>query len=384
MMLVCLSHFADGYLFPGGATRLGKVIKEVCVSATPTFVLLSGMMVGYLHASKPAAFAAVRAKLADRGLFLLSVCHVLIALCTSALFGGLAASCRIFFVTDMLGVALIAMPPLVERWSSRRRALIGVLVFGASSLAATIWHPHPTAIDGLREILLGQSADDGTRVLPYTFPLIPWLAVYLAATALGGHVARMVSERRHLALARQFAGAGMVGLVLAADMLLLRRLFDGSLPPAIHQLTSPMVKTPPSPAFICFNLGIGLLVLSAALAASVHQNFAKVVRALSVVGQASLFVFVIEYFIYDFTLYELHARYTPMWPLLFVFLLGIIWSLAAFWTKHGFNRFLTVGYCRSQTVPAGQPVWRNDSRHPERSGEGIVLHPEPSESIVSK
>jgi hypothetical protein len=194
----------------------------------------------------------------------------------------------------------------------------------------------------------------------------------------------MVSERRHLSLARQFAGAGMVGLVLAADMLLLRRLFDGSLPPAIHQLTSPMVKTPPSPAFICFNLGIGLLVLSAALAASVHQNFAKVVRALSVVGQASLFVFVIEYFIYDFTLYELHARYTPMWPLLFVFLLGIIWSLAAFWTKHGFNRFLTVGYCRSQTVPAGQPVWRNDSRHPERSGEGIVLHPEPSESIVSK
>jgi hypothetical protein len=267
----------------------------------------------------------------------------------------------------MLGVALIAVPPLVERWSSRRRGLIGLLVFGASSLVATAWHPRPTPVDALLEILLGQSADDGTRVLPYTFPLVPWLSIYLAATALGGHVARMVREGRHLRLARQFAGAGMVGLVLAADMLLLRRLFDGDLPHAIHQMTSPMVKTPPSPAFICFNLGIGLLVLSAALAASVHRKLVNVVRALSVIGQASLFVFVIEYFIYDFTLYELHPRYTPLWPLLFVSLLGIIWSLAAFWAKHSFNRFLTVGYSRSQTVPAGQPVSRNSDPAPMAS-----------------
>jgi hypothetical protein len=346
MVLVCLSHFADGYLFPSGATGVGRIIKEICVSATPTFVLLSGMMVGYLHAHHPAGFSAVRSKLADRGLFLLSICHVLIALFTSALFGGLAASCKIFFVTDMLGVALIAVPPLVERWSSRRRALTGALVFGASSLASTVWHPHPGAVNALTEILFGQGADDGTRVLLYTFPLVPWLAVYLAATALGGYVARMLGEGRHLALARRFATAGLVGLALAADILLLRLLFDGDPPYAIHQLTSPMVKTPPSPAFICFNLGIGMLVLSAALAASVHRRWVTVVRALSLIGQASLFVFVIEYFIYDFALFEVHPRYTSVWPLLFAFSLGMIWVLAALWAKRGYNRFLTVGYGR--------------------------------------
>jgi uncharacterized membrane protein len=346
MLLVCLSHFADGYLFPSGAMRPGKIIKEICVSATPTFVLLSGMMVGYLHAKNPAGFSAIRAKLADRGLFLLSICHVLIVLCTSALFGDLAGSSRVFFVTDMLGVALLAMPPLVERWSSRRRALTGVLVFGASSLASTVWHPHPTAVNALTEILLGQSANDGTRVLLYSFPLIPWLAVYLTATALGGYVARMLGAGRHLEAARQFAMAGVAGLALAADMLLLRRLFDADPPYAIHQMTSPMVKTPPSPAFICFNLGIGLLVLAAALAASVHRRSAAIVRALSLIGQASLFVFVLEYFIYDFVFFELHPPYTSTWPLLFLFSLGIIWSLAAFWTKRGYNRFLTVGYGR--------------------------------------
>ena len=344
MLLVCLSHFADGYLFPRGALRLGTIIKEVCVSATPTFVLLSGMMVGYLHAKNPTGFSAVRAKLADRGLFLLSVCHVLIALCTSAIFGSLAGSSTVFFVTDMLGVALIAIPPLVERWSSRRRALTGILIFGASSLTSLVWHPQPSSANAVIEILLGQPASDGTRVLLYTFPLVPWLAVYLAATALGGYVARMLSKERHLELARHFVMAGLIGLVLAVDMLLLRRVFDGSVPYAIHQLTSPMVKTPPSPTFICFNLGIGLLVLAAALAASVHRRGAVIVRALSIIGQSSLFVFVLEYFIYEFVLFELAPRYSWTWPLLFLFSLAIISSLAAVWAKHGCNRFLTVGY----------------------------------------
>jgi uncharacterized membrane protein len=346
MLLVCLSHFADGYLFPSGARGLGTIVKEICVSATPTFVLLSGMMVGYLHAKNPAGFSVIRAKLADRGLFLLSICHVLIVLSTSPIFGGLAGSSRVFFVTDMLGVALIAIPPLVERWSRRRRALTGVLIFGASSLISTVWHPHSTAMTVLTEILLGQRAADGTRVLLYTFPLIPWLAVYLTATALGGYVARMLGEGRCLAVALRFAMAGIVGLVLAADMLLLRGVFHGGPPHAIHQLTSPMVKTPPSPAFICFNLGIGLLVLAAALAASVHRRGAAVVRALSLIGQASLFVFVLEYVIYYAVLFELHLRYTVAWPFLFLFSIGIIWPLAAFWAKRDYNRFLTVGYGR--------------------------------------
>jgi uncharacterized membrane protein len=351
MLLVCLSHFADGYLFPSGAMGLGKVIKEICVSATPTFVLLSGLMVGYLHAKNPAGFSVVRAKLVDRGLFLLSICHLLIVLCTSALFGGLTGSCKIFFVTDMLGVALIAIPPLVQRWSTQRRALTGILVFCASSLLSNVWHPHPGSFNALTEILFGQSADDGTRVLLYTFPIVPWLAIYLTASALGGYMARVLGEGRHRDAARRFAMAGVAGLALAADMFLLRRLFDGNPPHAIHQLTSPMVKTPPSPAFICFNLGIGLLVLSAALAASVHRRGAVVVRALSLIGQASLFVFVLEYFVYDFVLFQMHPRYTPAWPFMFVLSLGIIWPLAALWAKRGYNRLLTVGYGRVAEAP---------------------------------
>jgi hypothetical protein len=138
--------------------------------------------------------------------------------------------------------------------------------------------------------------------------------------------------------------AGLVGLALAADMLLLRGLLDPDPSSAIHHLTSPMVKTPPSPAFICFNLGIGLLVVAAALAASVHRRGVAIVRALSLIGQASLFVFVLEYFIYDFALFELHARYSSAWPVLFLLSLAAIWPLAALWARRGYNRFLTVGY----------------------------------------
>ena len=350
MLLVCLSHFADGYLFPCGAVELGKMIKESCASATPTFVLLSGAMAGYLHAQNPAKFSIVRAKLADRGLFLLTICHVLLVLLTSAIFGGLTEAGRVFFVTDMIAVALVAIPPLLDRWSSRKRVLMGVLLYAASTVLSTAWHPAATPLNAFTEILLGQSAEDGSRVFRFVFPLVPWLAIYLTATAVGGHLARMLREGRNLETARRFAIAGALGIAAALTMLAIRSLPDGDPSPLLRRFTSPMAKIPPSPAYVGFNLGVGLLILAAALTASVLRRGTAVLRALSLIGQASLFVFLLEYLVYDLVLFEAHLPYTAAWPLLFMLSLGVIWPLAAIWARRGYNRHLTIGY--------GQPAPR--------------------------
>jgi len=80
MLFVCLSHFSGNYLatsISGAAsstlTRSAWAAETVSMIASPTFVAVSALVVGYLYRVHPAGMPALRRKLIDRGLFLLLV-----------------------------------------------------------------------------------------------------------------------------------------------------------------------------------------------------------------------------------------------------------------------------------------------------------------------
>jgi uncharacterized membrane protein len=55
-------------------------LERIGMLATPSFVILSGMVLGVQYHTAGAAFARMQARFIDRGLFLLLVGHIVISL----------------------------------------------------------------------------------------------------------------------------------------------------------------------------------------------------------------------------------------------------------------------------------------------------------------
>jgi hypothetical protein len=75
-------------------------------------MIMSGVMLGYLHRSNANKFQRIQTKLIDRGLFLLTIGHVLIALAHSGVAGGILEAFNWGFITDAIGVSIINFPVL--------------------------------------------------------------------------------------------------------------------------------------------------------------------------------------------------------------------------------------------------------------------------------
>src|SRR5947209_17006849 len=66
MFFVCLSHFAGAYLWKHGI-RGADFLATVSMIASPSFVLISGMTLGFLGALNPQSLPHLRVRLLDRG-----------------------------------------------------------------------------------------------------------------------------------------------------------------------------------------------------------------------------------------------------------------------------------------------------------------------------
>src|SRR5437870_5328374 len=82
LVLVCLSHFVAVYFgtkHVGGLFQLPAFPIAIGMIASPTFVAISGTILGLLFVVQRDTFATLRLKLLDRAIFVLTVAHVLIA-----------------------------------------------------------------------------------------------------------------------------------------------------------------------------------------------------------------------------------------------------------------------------------------------------------------
>ena len=78
MFFVVLSHFASMYFVEPELAGWCWALVRVGMIATPTFVILSGMLLGVHHLAGP-RFSRIQTRLIDRGLFLVLASHALVA-----------------------------------------------------------------------------------------------------------------------------------------------------------------------------------------------------------------------------------------------------------------------------------------------------------------
>src|ERR1700709_2574428 len=79
MVFACLSHFSTAYLYPAGHFAATYVLTVISMVASPSFIILSGMVTGLTAVMCPHGFPQLRVHLIDRGLFLIIVGHFVLA-----------------------------------------------------------------------------------------------------------------------------------------------------------------------------------------------------------------------------------------------------------------------------------------------------------------
>jgi hypothetical protein len=322
-------------------------------------MLLSGMMLGLLRAGARGDFAATREKLVDRGLFLILVCHPLIALAhvpalaESGLGVGLFSGNEIY-VTDTIGVSLI-VGALLPELTARARALLG----GALLLTSWIVQVHGTPLGSvsgvLEEMLFGRIGD---QVLGYSFPLVPWFGVYLLGSTFGTALAEARARRDAEAPARLAfrTSAGLLGVVFLAKLaqVYLKRhggAGDAGTHARLLDLLSVGGKVPPSAGYLFFYGAVALALIGWLLRVELRGRAGLLERfpalgALATLGRTSLVMFVAQFFLY-FTAVRVLPR-PPLWtaPLYGAATIALLYALARAADAYRLNALFGVGYAR--------------------------------------
>jgi hypothetical protein len=345
MLFVLLSHFLEAF-FPN-PDWFDVLLGDIADAASPTFVLISGLLIGFLYRTRPDAFPRLRTKLIDRGLFLLTIGHLL-------LLGGhfaMRPTVRWIPITDAVGFSMLVSPWFVTRFSRAQRALTSAALFGLSWLIVALWHPHAGA-EALKETFFGSQP---LRFYTYAFPLVPWFCVDLAATAIGDSLGEFHIRRNFTALTslldRLWVGSILAAITIAVGLKGLSMVWpvnDTHLADAAYGMRALHQRIPPGPVHLLFYGGLGLLLLRLTFAA--EQNTQKHLKAFiayaSTIGQCSLFVFVWQMYVYYTGVYFIHT-YLPFpwaWPVYFVATALMVLVPAFWWQRAGYNRFITVGY----------------------------------------
>ncbi|HEX4682840.1 MAG TPA: heparan-alpha-glucosaminide N-acetyltransferase domain-containing protein [Gemmatimonadaceae bacterium] len=341
MVFVCLSHFATGYLYQNGRLSSAYLLSVVSMVASPSFMLVSGMVAGFLVAVAPWRFPQIRHHLVDRGVFLLVAGHFVLAVATLRHFHDLWAAYTTGYITDVIGLALIAGPPLARELSPRNRAALAVALFGTSWIVSTTWHPTTSGASWIQHYLFGVP---GARA---TFPLLPWFAVYVLGTLLGERFGASYrtgdrkAARGVLLRVGCASVAASLGAFAAVRFLATFGVAALSLP-TIVRITSPTQKYPPGPVYLLLFGGAALIMGWCAIELNERRDVTGAVEFLKHLGQASLFVYFLQAFTYN-GIKHAGLRYTPFWPLLFAGTLLLFGLAARAWCYIDGNRFFTVG-----------------------------------------
>lgn len=361
MCMVWLSHFLSVY-FNNSPTGWSSFVGSCTLIASPTFIVLSGIMIGMLTTNGDRRARGLRTKLADRALFLLLAGHVILVIATADY--PFALTRRWFgpaFITDTIGISILVSLWLVPKVPAPMRVLAGLAAFAVSWTIVGEWHPAIGFATGLKEVLFGSLS---YQYFAYSWAVVPWLSVYFAATGVGEILATKYRRGEKLSAEQLMLSIAVIamigGLVLRhAD----RRYHsiavmhgDASY---LDHLLKPEQKWPPGPAYLLFfgGAGVGVLWLM-----SVCERMG-VGRALAtrfaLIGRCSLALFLGQAFVYYKVLEGLHLKYTPAWPLLFAVSVLPLYCMACVWDRYQLNRILSVGWGRTdlnQVQPERSPA----------------------------
>jgi hypothetical protein len=394
MLLVCAAHIDDH--FAATSPLLQTAFITITRIATPTFLLLSGFVIGYLLRTSR---GKVRLSLVDRALFLLLVAHWALGMHHIPEAGFAAWLLERVSIVDAIAVAMLCG---VLLWQRRPIVLAGLgagLCVVSWALATTL-SPQSEATQIAAALLFERQFTDH-RMLDIA--LVPYVGVFLIGMSVSGHLHDDLGARRDGAIARKLIAMGAAALALVVLGIVAWKIGERLWPSELWASDSaalwrdtldPRVKRPPSPAYLLFYGGAGLLLLAAFFIRWPVWLFGTITQPLRLIGQASLAAFIAQ----DWLVYIVPAMLgfadvtsVPFWLAYLAFCGYALYRLARFWRQRNGNRYFTIGLKnrakRRRRAPALQ-IAGAEPRRPEwrcRDDGWIVPasggHPEPARQM---
>jgi hypothetical protein len=161
---------------------------------------------------------------------------------------------------------------------------------------------------------------------------------------LGSIYLRDGKQRGHVFLIRIGLAAAALGIAAKVAVKVIKH--SGQLA-AVHpdamRLLSSYQKFPPSPTYVILYAGVGLLIIAAIFEAERQGHMKFVLGQLRNLGEASLFVYALQFYVYSVVLRDLTLPYSPLWPIGFLVTIEFLAVCATLWNARQGNRLLTVG-----------------------------------------
>ncbi len=380
MVLVCLSHFVSAYA-RGNVTSLRSLSALTLLSA-PSFMIVSGTLLGFFFATRRQRFAEVVRSFANRGLFLLTIGRVAICGANIVWSGGIWESLKYVYITDTVAVNLILGPFLIQKMRPKTRLGFAFGLMLVSWSVVALWTPSGWFSELIKEVMVGDYEYSYLRTLHYAFPLLPWFSLFFASTCLGE---KLAEYRSGAGMAHWHAYLTKVGISSLALALLLKSIYwigrPGLLKLGItaadaYTFTGLTQKAPPSLLYFLWYGGMGVLMIAAVFKLQDWPGFAEYSRWASTIGRNSLFVFMLQYFVYNTFLTALHPKHLALWPLYFAFSLVFLGVVARAWERIGGNRWLTLRlWARAPSLAAAE--------EPQASPSDSATYPSPMEKFLA-
>lgn len=354
MLGVILAHSAE-YLAPGQNLALASALVTFGMFATPTFLLLSGTVCGYLRESNARDPARYRLTILGRGLFLLTIGHVALGL-THWLWQPFAhAMWQSVYITDAVGFGLTIAAFLPRQASPRQLFAAGIALLVLSwTMTLTVVPASESAIYLLR-MLVGLNID-ATSQQGWVVPVIPYLGIFLIGMAAGVEYARRVAAGQDLYSIGKFClRIGVACVTVACFSKLTWLVAKPHAPmtarPVFHFLTEPRNKIPPGPAYVLAFGGMGVILAGFVLLR--HRLLRWLTSAGAVVGQASFLIFVLQYWVISVPAEGFGMRGGLLfWAVALVSATVFLWLLAALANRVRFNRLLTFKRLLARVAPS--------------------------------
>jgi hypothetical protein len=220
---------------------------------------------------------------------------------------------------------------------------LGLSIFSFSWLTILLVHPHDTVFRFVQGALCG-SIDKS--VFHYSFPFLPWLSFYLINTCIGEKIGIYQRNNELTKISKTFLVIGSAFFILAISLKFgskaIQTYFLLPSNQITYWLTSPYQKLPPSPVYFAFYGSLTYFILFFLLKLRNWSFTKQVVKVTSILGRSSLFVFIVQYYIYFALLPFMNLSYSIFWPFFLIGSIVPIIAVAFLWDKKQFNRFITL------------------------------------------
>jgi hypothetical protein len=241
------------------------------------------------------------------------------------------------FITDDIGINLIIGCLIISRLRRNSILILSIVIISCSYFLVLNWHPQGFVII-LKETLFGSL---NMTFYNYVFPLFLWLSIYLFGVYIGIGLGNEEKLNGRKNMAWFF---GRWSLILLSILIAFKAAIKSlsATHGDIQYLMCATCRYPPSIAFYIFFGGIIFAILfimfkfNKIYPVRIFMNYA------AILGRNSLFVFVIQYYVYYTIFYELRLSYSVIWPLYFIISIAVISALATIWDRKGLNRLITM------------------------------------------